>query len=470
MGLGSAERASTNRSASPRLLTGHSSDNHIVQFYDREDFLASVVSDFLGAGLGAGEPAIVIATEPHREAFMKALRERGFDVPLAQQRGQLVLLDARATLSTFMVDGMPDWERYQRVIGSALEKLASAGREDRIRAYGEMVDLLWQDGNDKGALALEECWNRLAARYSFSLLCAYQMAQFGTEADSHGFAAVCATHTHVLPAESYDPAEGEAERMREIARLQQRAQALEAEVARRRAAEQELREALQTREDFVAIAGHELRTPLTPLSINIEAIGRFAESSAPSELRDRVISYAERSQRHVKRLSGLVTDLLDVSRIAAGRFTLEKSEVAYVEIVREVAQRHQAQAERAGCELVLSTPVVLNGNCDRLRLEQVLTNLLENAIKYGAKKPVRVTLETEGESVRITVKDDGIGIPPEHVDRIFDRFERAVSSKNYGGLGLGLFITRTIVEALGGSVTADSAPGQGAKFTVTLPR
>jgi signal transduction histidine kinase len=119
---------------------------------------------------------------------------------------------------------------------------------------------------------------------------------------------------------------------------------------------------------------------------------------------------------------------------------------------------------------VVKVPETLAGASDRLRLEQVLSNLLDNAIKYGAHKPVRISLVALDEQVRITVQDDGIGIPPEDVERIFERFERAVSNRSYGGLGLGLYISRTIVEALGGTVCAASEPGQGARFTVTLPR
>lgn len=455
----------------PRALHRASEDQHVVQFYDDEGYLAQLVSDFVGSGLGEGEPALIIATRAHRDAFASALAARGFDLTVAQQEGQLTLLDATATLATFMHNGSPDPEKFHATISAAIERARGVSRSVRVRAYGEMVDLLWQQGNAQAALELEELWNKLRADFSFSLLCAYQMGQFGAHDQGEGFKAICASHSHVLPAESYDDAQADDARLREIALLQQRARSLEAEVVRREKMALELQEALRMRDDFLAVAGHELRTPLTPLSINLEALTRVnAAGSSEAELRERVARYAESTRRQLGRLSNLVTDMLDVSKISSGQFLVERSRVDYVALIRAVADRFEHEARRARCSLLLTMPPSVEGRCDSVRFEQVLSNLLDNAIRYGAKRPVHLSLTATAAQVTVVVSDDGIGIPREHMTRIFERFERAVSSNSYGGLGLGLYITRTLIEALGGTVKAESEPGRGARFTVCLPR
>ncbi|WP_395813359.1 sensor histidine kinase [Archangium minus] len=174
-------------------------------------------------------------------------------------------------------------------------------------------------------------------------------------------------------------------------------------------------------------------------------------------------------ERGVGRLSVLVDELLDVSRITSGRLVLHLEDVDLAELVREVVERIRPEAERVGCELRLQVPGPVVSRWDRLRLEQVLSNLLSNALKYGAGYPVEVALRVSGTQVLLQVRDEGIGIDPALQERIFERFERAVSDRHYGGLGMGLWITREIVTALGGSIQVESAPGRGATFTVTLP-
>ncbi|WP_257463476.1 sensor histidine kinase [Archangium lipolyticum] len=232
----------------------------------------------------------------------------------------------------------------------------------------------------------------------------------------------------------------------------------------------ELQEAVRLRDEFLSVASHELNTPLTPLSLRLQALAKTVETDPDSPLAERVRKEVDMMRRQVKRLSDLVNDLLDVSRISTGRMKLQVEEVDLSEVAREVVARFIPEAERAGSglELHLEGPVV--GRWDRLRLEQVLTNLLSNAIKYGAGKPIHIHVQRSDGLARLLVRDEGIGIKPEALGRIFNRFERAVSERHYGGLGLGLYVTRQIVEAMGGTVKAESTPGQGATFTVELPR
>jgi len=176
------------------------------------------------------------------------------------------------------------------------------------------------------------------------------------------------------------------------------------------------------------------------------------------------------SERQVERLTALINSLLDISRITAGRLDLDLEPVDFAAVVRDAAARFREDLARAGCSLEIQTDGPCVGEWDKVRLEQVVTNLLSNAAKYGSSRPVEVTVSGDGPTAVLSIRDHGIGIPPEHRSRIFERFERAVSDRHYGGLGLGLWIVRQIVEALGGSIRVESETGEGSTFTVLLPK
>ncbi|AEI64262.1 CHASE domain-containing protein [Corallococcus macrosporus] len=231
----------------------------------------------------------------------------------------------------------------------------------------------------------------------------------------------------------------------------------------------EARAAVQVRDDFLSIAAHELRTPLTNLKLQLQLLYRQLRAEAPPDL-EKLAQRVQSSERQTSRLANLVDSLLDVSRLARGRLELDLEPVDLDELVRECVRRFETEAQAAGAALAVDSPGPVVGRWDRMRLEQVLTNLLSNAFKYGQGAPVDVRLRGDATHATLEVKDRGIGLPPEDAQRIFGRFERAVSSRHYGGLGLGLFITRQLVEALGGHISVASTPGQGATFTVVLPR
>lgn len=230
----------------------------------------------------------------------------------------------------------------------------------------------------------------------------------------------------------------------------------------------ESQEAILARDEFLSIASHELRTPITALRLGLQRLFRLARGGAEPPWKT-VAASLEGIERQGRRLTLLIDGLLDVARLQSHRIQLDLEEVDLSEVVRDVVAQLEGVLSRTHTPLTVraDTPVV--GHWDRLRLEQVVTNLLDNAIKYGAKSLIEVTVAVEGDSALLTVKDGGIGIPPERLPFIFGRFERAVSSRNYGGLGLGLYIVRQIVELHGGSIQAESAPGQGSTFTVRLP-
>jgi signal transduction histidine kinase len=254
--------------------------------------------------------------------------------------------------------------------------------------------------------------------------------------------------------------------------LEEREALLVLEVEARQRAEalaEELRRSVETRDTFLSVASHELKTPLTPLSLKLQTFSRAFERGLVAGELPRLRKDVEVMRRQVRRLTDLINDLLDVARLGSGQLRLEREPVELCALAREMAMRFEPEAVRAGCRLEVHAEGEVRGHWDKLRLEQVVANLLSNALKYGAGKPVRFHVEAAGPWACLVVQDEGIGIEPEALERIFQKFERAVSDRHYGGLGLGLYVTKQIVDALGGSVRVESAPGRGATFTVELP-
>lgn len=232
---------------------------------------------------------------------------------------------------------------------------------------------------------------------------------------------------------------------------------------------QRLQQAVRLRDDFLSVAGHELRTPLAALQLQVEGLLRQLEKGAMGPVPPRLVERLARARTQVLRLEVLIAGLLDVSRIAGGKLVLQSEEVELTALLSEVIDRFSEHLSRAGCEVSVQAGERLVGRWDRVRLDQVFTNLVSNAAKYGAGKPIQIRIARENDHARIAVQDHGIGISPEDRRRIFGRFERAVPERNYGGLGLGLWISRQIVEALGGHIELESEVGAGSTFTVELP-
>ncbi len=250
--------------------------------------------------------------------------------------------------------------------------------------------------------------------------------------------------------------------------VRKQAEEVRQELVYEKLARGESERALHLRDEFISIAAHELKTPLTALKIQVQLLKRFfPETDTPGS--GKFLKLVLDSQDNVDRFAKLVDDLLDVSRVSAGRLVVEKTEDDLVETVRRVAARYQAELERSKCLLQLDLPDSLVGLWDPSRIEQLLVNLLSNAMKYGAGKPVEISITRVGASALIRVRDHGIGIAKEDQARIFDRFERAVSMKKFGGLGLGLFIAQQISAAHGGTLRVESELDQGSCFIVELP-
>jgi signal transduction histidine kinase len=223
-------------------------------------------------------------------------------------------------------------------------------------------------------------------------------------------------------------------------------------------------EAVRRRDEFLSIASHELKSPLTALQLKLQLLERNDGTSKA------FVTRLFEAERQVRRLTDLVNTLLDVTRIGADRLELRFDRVDLTELVRQVCERFREDAERTHTELTQSPARPCFGHWDKSRLEQIITNLVSNALKYGAGRPVELEVSGDTELARFTVRDHGIGIAPVDQARIFDRFERAATAEAFSGLGLGLYISNQIARAHGGELLVWSQPGQGAAFTLVIPR
>jgi signal transduction histidine kinase len=404
-------------------------------------------------------------------------------------------LDAAETLSKFMVEGSPEPALFARVIGDIIARAAEGGQ--CVRIFGEMVALLWADGNYDAAIRLEELWNYLQETYSFSLFCSYPMNGFGGEALAKPLSDVCVGHSRVIPAESYTALINPDDRLRAIILLQQKARSLEAEIAERKEAEDALRavkeelelqleereqlfvrehiaraeaeRANRMKDEFLATVSHELRTPLTTI------IGWSQRLRNGKRDEATVARGLEIIERHAKSQAQLIEDILDVSRVITGKLRLNIGPVDLASVINAAIDSAQLAADSKGIHLAVTLdPAARHTSGDSSRLQQVFWNLLSNAIKFtpsGGR--VEVRLERAGSNVQISVSDTGEGIRSDFLPFIFDHFRQAdgTSTRRHGGLGLGLAIVRHLVELHGGTVHADS-PGEGcgATFTIRLPR
>jgi signal transduction histidine kinase len=474
------------------FLLNPQSHSHAVQFYDQKGSLFETVATFLAAGLDAGDPLLVIATQAHCDAFMERLDPARVAAAIAS--GQLKLLDASETLATFMIGDMPDPELFREMVWRALSDLQHSYSGARVRAYGEMVDLLWSSGNSRAAIRLEELWNGACETNAFSLLCAYAMGHFYREGDRAQFVDLCRAHSHVIPTELLADFGDDESRLREITLLQQRAVVLETEIQHRKELEQALRDALRERarveEDlrasvqrerearaqaeasdafkqvFLAMLGHDLRNPLNTILTTARMMTIRRELPPESQKRlERVISSGDRMRR-------MIEQILDVTRakLSAG-IPIEPHDEAdltprVLKIVEEIRLAHPQR------DIEFSPAQPCPAQVDGDRFEQVICNLLANAVAHGdPERPITVALQSRANQTRLCVHNHGTPIEPAFMPLLFDPFRRGGSPQGRSdGLGLGLYISQCIVHAHGGQINVESTAEAGTTFEVIVPR
>ena len=551
---------------------------HFVQLYESDDFLIESVGGYVDAGLAQGDIGLVIATQAHRVGIERLLRSRRGASADAHLRDDYLAVDAAETLDQFMVDGMPDPDRFDAVVGALVRRMASQGRP--VSAFGEMVALLWEQEQWAAAIRLEELWNALRAQCPrFTLCCAYPMRQFVGEAKRPLFAEMCAQHSHVVPDESYTTLDTTDARMRAISGLQQKARSLAVETHERILAQERLRlmaesmplkiytarpdgeidylnpqwthytglpfEAIsgwgwtqfvhpddldenvlqwrnslatgepfyfehrfrradgvycwhmtraipmrdasgavrmwvgsstdideqkqleQRKNAFISMASHELKTPVTSLKGFTQVLQRRLRQQ---DADPTTLIFLDRMDAQLRKMTTLISDLLDISKMQTGALSIQESPFDLDELVRETVENVQASSATHTIRVEGATRATICGDADRIG--QALTNLLANAIKYSPDASlVIVHLSAHDDWAEIAVQDFGLGIAEKYHERIFEQFFQATDSTDgtFPGLGIGLYIARTLVARHGGRLWVESAPGAGSVFRCTLP-
>jgi signal transduction histidine kinase len=229
------------------------------------------------------------------------------------------------------------------------------------------------------------------------------------------------------------------------------------------------RQAIRARDEFLAVASHELKTPLTPLRLNVQTLKRLVARTKGALPHGRVDEMLSGADRQIRRLAGLVDDLLDATRMDGSRLLLDRRPLDLSATVVDIVERYAGLLAEVRCPVSLDVAPDVVGTWDRVRVEQIVTNLLSNGMKYASGTPLEITVRAQGAVALLRVRDHGPGIAPEDQERIFRPYERAVSYVNVSGFGLGLYIVRQIAEAHGGVVRLDSTLGDGSAFTVELP-
>ena len=460
---------------------------HFVQFYESDEYLLSSLASYIATGIVSGETAVIVATGDHLDGLEKRLLAQGFNPLEVTQSGKLITLDARSTLPKLFVNGELSAERFRSVIGSVVTAALIKG--SRLRVFGELVALLCDQGNFAGAIQLEGFWNELLRQHAFKLMCAYPLSHFAEHSLAEPLVGVCSAHSRVVPAESYSSLIGADDQGRHIVSLQQKASALELEIAERNRAEEKLRDELarsekllmreqilrgeaesanRMKDDFLATVSHELRTPLN-------AIIGWSHMLRSGRLDAQNVEHAvETIERNAKSQAQLVEDILDVSRMISGKLKLDMALVDIAAVINAAIDSVQLAADSKQITLdVIFQPSARHVLGDASRLQQVVWNLLSNAIKFtppGGR--VTIKLEHVKCDIQVKISDTGQGITADFLPCVFDRFRQIDSSstRRHGGLGLGLAIVRHLIELHGGTVAVESeGEGCGATFTVNLP-
>ncbi|WP_283180380.1 MULTISPECIES: hybrid sensor histidine kinase/response regulator [unclassified Pseudomonas] len=257
----------------------------------------------------------------------------------------------------------------------------------------------------------------------------------------------------------------------QVEELEQSRREQEALLKQLQSTQLELEQAVRMRDDFMSIVAHEVRTPLNGLILETQLRKmHLARDNAAAFTLDKMHAMVDRDERQIKSLIRLIEDMLDVSRIRTGKLSIRPTRFDLSALVRGLLQNFAPQIDAAESSVTLEAEQPVVGSWDEFRIEQVISNLLTNALRYGAKSPITVKVYSEGGQARVEVRDLGIGIGEENQKRIFQQFERVTAKHAVAGLGLGLFISEQIVAAHGGSITVESRIGEGALFRVCLPQ
>jgi signal transduction histidine kinase len=445
---------------------------HVVQFYSNDSFLFDALSRYIGTALGAGDSAVVIATPAHVDGLNQRLRARGLDIARFMRSGRYFVLDAAETLAKFMRHGQPDPELFVKTVGDLVARASSSaeGKCPRVAAFGEMVALLWADGNADAAIKLEQLWNDLAQTHSFSLRCAYPLAGFHDDTHAEPFLKICSEHSAVIPGESYTALGNDQERLRNIAQLQQKAQALETEKvllqALSRAKEELEKEVAERREAqrrlchsehcLRELSGHLLRTQdeerrrlgrelhdtvgqyLAVLKMGLDSLtsSRAVQGDSASKRLADCLALTEQSIRELRTMSYLLyPPMLE-------EMGLKTAIPWYIE----------GFSKRSGIDVHLEIPPALSRLPRDVELVafRVLQESLTNVHRHSGSPTAQIRVFLEADSLRLEISDSGKGTSSEVLDAQPD----AVTT-----IGVGLRSMSERVRHLGGTFAVCSDKG-----------
>ncbi|ADO74869.1 Sensor protein [Stigmatella aurantiaca DW4/3-1] len=447
-------------------MRGMTHGDHYCLVYETPEQQWAAIIPFVTAGLEHNEVCAYITDDRSIQEVRHALLTHGVDVDGHVRRKALTFMTKReAYLSggSFSPPGMISF------LGDTVRQAAENGFSG-FRVTGEMTWALGRECGCEDLVEYEALLNDFFPGSRSLALCQYNRQRFGAEMirdvlRTHPIAILgdqlCSNLFYETPAMVLG---------RESA--ERRVDWMMNQLMRFRASEGKLERAVQGRDDFLGVASHELNTPLTSLKLQIQGLQRLLaqRATSPGTPEDSKLTRPlERIDRQVRRLSQLVSDLLDVSRINARQLALRYEPVDLQELMEEAVERASEAFTPVSMPFSLQPGAPLIGLWDRCRLEQAVTNLLNNALKYGKGRSVRVRVFAQENQAFLEVEDQGIGLHPEDLPRIFERFERAINPNEVSGLGLGLFITREIARAHGGTVEVRSTFGEGSTFTLKLP-
>ncbi|HYO52195.1 MEDS domain-containing protein [Archangium sp.] len=439
--------------------------DHLCLVYENAEQQWDAVIPYVAEGLARNEACLYVVDDHDLDEVRQAFVVHGVDVDAHVRSGQLTFSTKR---EAYLFSGVFDPSAMIAFLARTVQEAVAAGRTG-FRVTAEMTWALGQQCGCERLIEYEALLSNFFPGSQASAICQYNRKRFSADVirDVLRTHPVAIVGNQVCPNLYYEtPAMVLGQESTE-----QRVEWMIRQLQRFRGAERKLERAIQARDEFLSVASHELNTPLTSLKLQVQSLSRaLARGDGAALTQHKVSGIIERTDRQLRRLSRLVSDLLDVSRIHANKLTLDLEQVELRELVEDVVDRISGDFTHIGVRLDLVPGPQVVGRWDRSRLEQVVLNLLSNALKYGAGKPVRVEVTADGDQVHLSVKDQGVGLREEDRARIFERFERAISASEASGLGLGLYIAREIVQAHGGYISVESRLGKGSTFTVSLPR
>ena len=441
---------------------------HQVQFYQTDSFLVRSVAEFSASSLNAGGAAVLLATEAHRGPILEQLNRMG--VPSHAVLKRCFALDAAETLAAFMVDGYPDSSRFFTVVGDILMRAEESAPSDltRVSAFGEMVAILWAEGKREAAVQLEQLWNDLCRSRSFSLLCAYPLSAFSRDEDRHLFSRVCGEHTSVVPAEGFTVLAGEDEKSRQIAELQQKAQALESEILARALVEEKLKRSYAELESTV----EERTQALRRLSLHVLNLQDAERRRVARELHDSLgqefvglrmnLDMARRSP-HRSELWEQCDQVLErcISEVRTLSYLLHPPMIEDVGFLSAAEWYIQDFTRRSGTQVGFEVAEKVGAvpNSAKLVLFRILQESLVNMHRHAHATCGRVRVARDGENIILEISDNGVGIPPEKLARF---------NQTGAGMGVGLTGIWERVRDLGGEAEL-MASSQGTFIRISVP-